>query len=55
MMSRAMILVMLTPVLGNLTATVADNTITLLYSGKFVRLSLTVLVMVFIHLIQYDF
>ena len=50
-----MILVMLTPVLGNLTATVADNTITLLYSGKFVRLRLTVLVMVFIHLIQYDF
>ena len=49
-----MILVMLTPVLGNLTATVADNTITLLYSGKYFQLT-ELLVMVFIHLIQYDF
>ena len=30
-----MILVMLTPVLGNLTATVTDNSIIVFYTGKF--------------------
>jgi len=40
----SMILGMITPVLGNLTATVSDNTIILQYSF-----------FVFIHLIYYDF
>ena len=48
-----MILVMLTPVLGNLTATVSDNSIILFYSRK-CTLS-NDLVCVFVHLIQYDF
>lgn len=39
-----MILVMLTPVLGNLTATVTDNSIIVFYT-----------IFVFVHLIQYDF